>query len=747
MRTRLADSLALVLPALDPALASPDAVGKLGALACALAPVHRAGFECRLDGDDARVDLQQGVIATPRERAMLAAYIDDAARGAPLGEAWQGVRRLVAAWSDPESPLHEGIAELWLEFDVPDRAGDACTPDGAADVVPSVFALFAPGVSTAAASATLARHVLARLVHPGEASRLGAEIARLAQACEERERITHVGVMLGRAYAGCRVHVSHVALRRMPAYLERAGWPGDGAQVHAVARSMFDYVDNVVLCLDVGASVLPRLGIECFFTQKHGVDPRWEPLLDHLIARGLATASKRDALLAWPGRIEPTRAAAPWPADLIAESLLRPADWFGTFERRLSHVKLTLCAGRPASAKAYFGYGHLWHQAGVVPRDEERTTSPVETARPGVSGIAAATRIAIGDAIRAATSFLLGARTQGGWWRDFYDLGRRAEHDRRVTGYASDEWVSAYIGAMLARVDDDERAREAARETWSLLEARRGAPHGWGYHALLPSDADSTVWALRLARALGVAESPRLREAHCFVERQMRADGGVMTYRPEDCARIAHYLRMEGPYDGWCASHTCVTAAAAALDLGDAPIRHLLRVQRADGAWAGHWWDDDEYATLRAVEALAPRARDGDEGAARAVHRAAAWAAARIAAHGAVRSDAHGGDSAFATALALGTLAVGVNGAGAGPGAAVAADEAHVRAAMARAARWLVAAQRSSGAYAPSARLRVPAPSAIDPLASPATTLTYLDRNALFTTATVVAALVAAREA
>jgi hypothetical protein len=40
----------------------------------------------------------------------------------------------------------------------------------------------------------------------------------------------------------------------------------------------------------------------------------------------------------------------------------------------------------------------------------------------------------------------------------------------------------------------------------------------------------------------------------------------------------------------------------------------------------------------------------------------------------------------------------------------------------------------------------VPAPSAVDPLASPATTLTYLDLNAVFTTATVVAALASARE-
>ena len=30
------------------------------------------------------------------------------------------------------------------------------------------------------------------------------------------------------------------------------------------------------------------------------------------------------------------------------------------FDRRLSHVKLTFVPGHAVSAKAYFGYGHVW---------------------------------------------------------------------------------------------------------------------------------------------------------------------------------------------------------------------------------------------------------------------------------------------------------------------------------------------------------------------------------------------------
>src|SRR5205085_779729 len=61
----------------------------------------------------------------------------------------------------------------------------------------------------------------------------------------------------------------------------------------------------------------------------------------------------------------------------------------------------------------------------------------------------------------------------------------------------------------------------------------------------------------------------------------------------------------DGSYAGWCAtSHACVTAAAASV--GYEPGREFLRsAQHADGSWRSYWWDDDEYATALAAEALA----------------------------------------------------------------------------------------------------------------------------------------------
>ena len=245
------------------------------------------------------------------------------------------------------------------------------------------------------------------------------------------------------------------------------------------------------------------------------------------------------------------------------------------------------------------------------------------------------------------------------------------------------------------------------------------------YDALLPVDADSTAWALRLANRLLIAPSDRIRHARQFLHRQMHPDGGVACYVEEECPRLARFLRMEGPYHGWCAVHTCVTAAAAVLDLGERPLQFLQTTQLEDGHWKGHWWEDDEYATARAAEALAlaapPESRDR-------VRRAVGWAARRIGPSGGAHSAAHGGPSAFATALCVQILAQ-------------ADDPRQFQLPRERAVLWLLANQRADGSWAPSARLRVPPPAAIDPEECPAETLVYLDRRRIFTTATALAAL------
>ncbi len=658
-------TLELVLESLPGALVPAAAHPLLLELAALLAPVPRGGFECRLGGHvSAAVDLQQGISAGDGEPVRAAGHLP----GRRLA-GWQAVHAFLASWSLGRL---DGVGEVWLELDAEDAAR------------PSVFARLDAG-----APARTARAVVDALVPASDASSVHTVLDRLARALVGSASVSHIGVMLGRPLAGVRLHVAGLRLGAIEGYLDQIRWPGETARLISQARRLLDVGDELAICLDVvDGRLLPRAGLECFFDQKSGVDPRWEILLDSLCQDGLCTPGQARALMAWPGKILP-HDIDEWPGDLVVREIGRDASDLGLVERRLSHVKVTIAAGQPASAKAYFGFGAVFVRVGGR---RSRRAAPARVPAPDVRG-----------AMQRGVDYLLERRSQAGWWRDFVDRARPPAADE-VNGIASDEWVSAYVGCALAGFDQPE-ARRAAAEAHALLAARR-VRDGWGYHALVPPDADTTVWALRLGRRLGARVTGRDREAMEFVRSLTSPHGGVATYRAADTPPLERFLKLPGPYDGWCATHVCVTAAAAVLDLGDATRPYLRAAQGDDGSWAGYWWDDDEYTTALAVEALV-----GEP----AAERGAAWAATRV-----------GERPAFPLGLALLTLA-------GSPGSSPAS------AAKSQAIGRLLETQRADGSWPPSARLRIPRPDSVDPLAKGA--VHFIDDEALFTTATVLEAL------
>ena len=508
----------------------------LAQVAAAAPPFNAVGLECRLAEDDWQLDFQLGTRRAECDSVVrfFERRYDD------LSPAWERVFSFCREWSTPGTRLHGGVAELWCELDV-DLQGDEPTLN---QLVPSVFVAFEP---LARDLRSTVESVLETFAPEQSVERAQDVLACCTAACPPGARVSHLGVMLGRSVAGLRVHVTGVRPPEVERFLTDVGWQGDASAVSATTRLLLDHGDQAVLCLNVVDGVLPGIGIECFFDQKRGIDPRWRPLFGHLASVGLASAERVEALVRWP--IVLTPADVPWPEDLIVRSLTQPATVFGVIERRLSHVKLALDHDGHTTAKAYFGAGHVWQR----PRDAAKTQRPSPPTRPAAS---------VADAAEAALMFLLRARNQGGWWRDFFDRGRPADIEHRITGYASDEWVTAYIASMLATVD-----REAAVEALELLLARHRDGDGWGYHALLPADADTTTWVLRLADSVDARSHPRLVHGRAFVGGLVGSSGGVATYPREAAGALETFLQLPGPYDGWCAEHVCVTAAASGASI------------------------------------------------------------------------------------------------------------------------------------------------------------------------------------
>ena len=223
--------------------------------------------------------------------------------------------------------------------------------------LPSFFAVFAPQAAATADEARLDHLVLATLC--GDDLVVPASLDRCHAALPAGTRISHIGLMLGRAHPVVRVHISRMPLASYGSFLQHIGWPGDTGPVQHLAHVLGAQCDHIILCVDAADAVGATLGLECFFSDGDGMDPRWPAFLDWLVEQGMCTAAKRTGLLRWVGITQPTPDNG-WPDNWIIESLLQPATHFGVFSRRLSHVKVSFEPGRDLTAKAYFGFAHSW---------------------------------------------------------------------------------------------------------------------------------------------------------------------------------------------------------------------------------------------------------------------------------------------------------------------------------------------------------------------------------------------------
>jgi hypothetical protein len=306
---------------------------------------HGFGLECRLAGG-ARADLRLCITSTAAGRDLLAGPPASPPLPGPLAaaEPWRRVGALCRRWRDPASPLHDAVGDVWLEFDL----------DGAPPPVPvpSVFCCLRdrPDLRVPADPAAAAARVEGYQAVFGEAL---AELTagRCPAAVEERlgDCIAAIppgaypfalGAMVARDTRAVRLCVKGLAIDRVADYLEAAGWPGSHRRLAELLGPLPALAGRVVVDLDVGAEVLPGVGIECSFDHHRppALEPRWQALLDHLVAAGACQPDKRDALLAWPGK-----------AHRLEGGLERFID------KLLGHVKLSLRSDGSLEAKAYFG--------------------------------------------------------------------------------------------------------------------------------------------------------------------------------------------------------------------------------------------------------------------------------------------------------------------------------------------------------------------------------------------------------
>jgi hypothetical protein len=339
----------------SPRLISPSAFSDISSVSRVLPTTlayNTFGFECRLGEELPRADFL--VLATSScGRDSLAGNHPTSTLPAYLmaDPVWRRVRNFAASWAEPSSPLYQTVDNVWLEFDVNGEVPDV--------PVPSVFF----GLLTRAQPDAAAETAIRLLVEDGPPPRTLETLSSCFRALLPEEQVFQVGLMLSRGAGAVRLCIRPHSVERIPEYLAAVGWPGDEAALRGVLDPLARSVDRVMLDIDAGETVGAKIGLECYFdgNRQPRSEPGWGAFLDSLVLRGLCTADKREALLAYAGYSDQNAPGVPWPEALLRASQLLGGRSLSTFVRSLHHVKIVYRPGEPLEAKAYLAGNHYWH--------------------------------------------------------------------------------------------------------------------------------------------------------------------------------------------------------------------------------------------------------------------------------------------------------------------------------------------------------------------------------------------------
>lgn len=696
----LYDSFRVARPHISSILVPPEAIARIERLCRLLAPIHCGGFECRLNEVET-VDFQQRILVKGDEPFVLAKHIGSSELEGDA--AWQRLGRFCRDLTEPSSWLHHALSTIWLEFDMNE---ENATP------APSVFITLDEREVESITNESLADLIdftATRLTGQATPKSTQSSLVASLDAMPAGVFVHHVGLMLSRRAEVLRLVIRGFSPSALEAYMEHIRWRGDGDRFHEFLDRLPHFMDQLVLSLDVGDRIFPTLGLEYFPGTHPDLEPRWSALFDFLVTEGWCQADKADALLGWPGHTTPAESDVPWPSHLLFDSLLAPSDLLSVLGRRLSHVKVVHAPTEPTLTKAYWGFGPLLLQT----KAQDESSHGLSRSRVLSTNGSPVHSRTLEAAINAGISYLLDIRDDEGWWRDF------------VIQAGSDEWVTAYVGAQLARLSS-ETAERAANQAWDLLEKRIHPSGGWGFNVLSPKDADTTSWGLRLAQALGKGTSERAALARGFLQHHILPDGGITTFVETSRLRFLSRVPAESSVEGWCSAATDVTAAASGVEGFEGETTRFLRdAQLEEGYWEGYWIGDEEYTTALAVETLASEGRRVDH---QRVDRAVQWLVRRRGPGFSAHSETHGGESPFAAALSLRILLLG------------AANAIETHRLIKEAVHWLLGCQRADGSWPPSFRFRHP-PAGTTHGDRDQYACINLDDKSTFTTSTVLAAL------
>lgn len=145
--------------------------------------------------------------------------------------------------------------------------------------------------------------------------------------------------MLARKSDLARICIRNISPEATLEYLTALNWQGSIDGLKQTLEQLSTYADRIDLDIDVGESILPKIGLECYLEKQPKFNPKWQLFLDYLVEAGFCTEQKRASLLNYTGYVRKTNKSSSNNSEKAFS--LANFGYEGIFFKGPHHVKVT----------------------------------------------------------------------------------------------------------------------------------------------------------------------------------------------------------------------------------------------------------------------------------------------------------------------------------------------------------------------------------------------------------------------
>lgn len=358
----LENYLQVVVPHLSPELVSSEALSHIQPIARIFPPSSEGLFECRLGADNSKVDFS--VLATNLDgshnsfgEVNSVVNLPDIISTNPI---WKRIQDFCSFCYQPKSLLSRSAENVWLEFDLDEQPEEL--------PIPSLFlGLKEFNLETNSREISQINHeqletittALKILFEHDVSPLIEKNLGICVNSLPSGSQILYIGAMFSRQLDAVRVNIGGIPVEMLEDYLTQIGWTYSVKPLKEIIKLLANFTDAIILNLDIGTSIFPKIGLECLLENKSSrLEPKWRLLLDFLVEQRLCIPEKRDAVLNWSGCSHDKSYPELWSKELSKVSSFLGSKWYSICFRNLNHIKIIYHPDGNLEAKGYLAFGH-----------------------------------------------------------------------------------------------------------------------------------------------------------------------------------------------------------------------------------------------------------------------------------------------------------------------------------------------------------------------------------------------------